>query len=255
MTLQRHQEFQGLVLRTQDYHENDQLVYLFTDRFGILTFLLRGTKKLTSKKRALGLIFTTGTYQGTLNDRGFSYLESAQNLHQFAKISQDITKNAYVTYLNDLVLRSLTAKRAYPRWFHQILTATQLIDQGLDPEIITDIIAVQLLQPLGVAPQWQHCVLGPETTGKFDFSLVYSGILCQKHWSQDEHRLHLDPKTVTYLRLFSRLALDRVHSIKVTSATKVQLRQILDLIYRDHVGIYPRSKKFLDSMYKWQLDS
>lgn len=73
MPLVRNQVFHGLVLRSQDYLDNDQLLYVFTDRFGIITFWLRGVKKPRSKKHYLALPFTYGKYQGSINRRGFSF--------------------------------------------------------------------------------------------------------------------------------------------------------------------------------------
>ncbi|KJY61748.1 DNA repair protein RecO [Bombilactobacillus mellifer] len=253
MVLARNQSFRGLVLRLQDYHDNDQLAYLLTDRYGLVTFLMRGIKKPNAKQRYLVLPFTYGHYQGTFNDHGFSYLSTAQELQQFENVAQDIFKNAYVTYIYDLTIRAFTSQSLSTAWFEQILWATKLIDAGQDPEIICNILEVQLLQPFGVQPNWQRCVVGGENQGPFDYSVVYSGILCQKHWPQDKHRLHLKPKVVAYLRLFAQLRLRRIKHIAVDESTKAQLRHTLDIIYQDTVSVYPKSKKFIDSMYRWQI--
>ncbi|MCO6543899.1 MAG: DNA repair protein RecO [Lactobacillus sp.] len=253
MTLLRDQTFNGLVLRNQDYRENDQLVHIFTDRFGIITFWLRGVKKAKSKQRYLALPFTYGKYQGTINSQGFSYLNDGLQVQQFTQIASDIKLNAYVTYLNDLVLRAFGAAKPQLQWFRRLTQASKLINQGLDPEIITNILEIQLLEPFGVAPNLKACVIGGETRGIFDYSIVLSGIICQKHWTADEHRLQLLPKTVAYLRLFAQVDLLRIGSIKVDHRIKGQLRQTIDAIYRDSVGIYPKSKKFIDQMYHWRI--
>ncbi|UQS81528.1 DNA repair protein RecO [Bombilactobacillus folatiphilus] len=253
MVLKRNQNFAGLVLRTQDYHENDQLVWLLTDKFGIKTFLMRGVKKVNAKNRSLSLPFTYGNYQGVINEHGFSYLTAALKLQQFQYLIQDIKANAYVTYQNDLLLRAFDKQLVSQHWFTQILTAQRLVNQQLDPEIITNVLEVQLLKPFGVAPNLRSCVIGGETQGIFDYSLSLGGLLCSKHWSHDEHRLHLIPKTVAYLRLFASLDLQRVGKISVSENVKVQLRKTLDLLYKDNVGVYPKSKKFIDQMYQWQL--
>ncbi|UQS83544.1 DNA repair protein RecO [Bombilactobacillus thymidiniphilus] len=252
MSLQRNQQFEGLVLRSQSYRDNDQMVWLMTADFGIKTFLIRGVKKQTSKKRYLGLPFSYGTYQGTINSQGFSYLIDGTT-QQLEQVSQDIQLNAYITYINDLILRAFGSQIITTQWFQQIVQAEKLIDQGLDPEIITNIMEIQFLQPFGVTPNLQNCVICGEKTGLFDYSLVLSGILCQKHWSQDEHRLHLQPKVISYLRWFKQVDLFQVGGIKVPSKTKLQLRKTIDLIYNDSVSVYPKSKKFIDQMYQWQV--
>lgn len=253
MTLERDQVFRGLVLNSYSYHDNDQMVKVFTDKFGIRTFLVRGTKKANSKNRYLTLPFTYGTYLGIINDRGFSYFNGAKKIEQFSKISSDIELNAYVTYINDLVVRTFPEEESQSNWFEKLLSATKLIDSGLDPEIITNIMEIQLLQPLGVEPNFRSCVIGGETKGTFDYSLILSGILCSKHWEHDLHRLHLMPKVVSYMRLFSRIHFSQIGKIDVSEQVKAQLRSTIDMIYHDSVGIYPKSKKFIDQMYRWRL--
>lgn len=253
MPLVRNQVFHGLVLRSQDYLDNDQLLYVFTDRFGIITFWLRGVKKPRSKKHYLALPFTYGKYQGSINRRGFSFLNDALQVQQFEKIATDLRLNAYTSYIYDLVLRAFAAGEPQLLWFNKLMQATKLIDQGLDAQIIINIIEIQLLQPFGVQPNWHSCVIGGETQGTFDYSLVKAGIICQKHWAEDEHRLHLAPKAVSYLRLFAQIDLQRIGQIKVSANIKAQLRQTIDAIYRDSVGVYPKSKKFLDQMDHWQI--
>lgn len=253
MTVVRNQVFQGLVLRSQDYLDNDQLLYVFTDYFGIITFWLRGVKKPRSKKRYLALPFTYGKYQGSINVHGFSFLNDALHVYQFEKIATNLRLNAYTSYVYDLVLRAFVSGEPHLLWFQKIMQATKLINQGLDAQIITNIIEIQLLQSFGVQPNWNACVIGGETRGTFDYSLVKAGIICQKHWSYDVHRLHLAPKTVSYLRLFSQIDLNRIGQISVSKNIKSQLRQTIDAIYLDSVGVYPKSKKFLDQMDHWQI--
>ena len=65
------------------------------------------------------------------------------------------------------------------------------------------------------------------------------------------HRLHLDQRTVYYLRLLSVVDLERLNSIKVKDQTKANLRRTLDEIYEHQVGIYVPAKKFLDQMASW----
>ena len=90
---------------------------------------------------------------------------------------------------------------------------TQL-EQGRDPEIITNIFELQLLQRFGVTPQLDHCSICGRREGIFDYSSKYGGVLCQEHFNQDLHRYHADPKAI-------------------------------------YVGLHLKSKRFLDQMQNW----
>ena len=39
----------GVVIKTQDYRENDKLVWLYTDNLGKITMIAKGAKKSKSK--------------------------------------------------------------------------------------------------------------------------------------------------------------------------------------------------------------
>ncbi len=100
-------------------------------------------------------------------------------------------------------------------------------------------------------PQLESCVICQNTTRAFDYSESYGGLLCQAHWHLDPYRLHLDKRTVYYLRLLSVVDLNRLNSIKVKEQTKINLRKALDTIYEHQVGIYVPAKQFLDQMSSW----
>ena len=137
-------------------------------------------------------------------------------------------------------------------WFNQIKQALHLIDTGLDPQIIANVIEVQMLKAYGVEPNWRGCVIDGRTDLPLDFSESYGGLLCQRHWDKDPHRLHASARAIFYLRRFSTLNLGQVKHIDVKPATKAELKRILDVIYTDMVGVTPKAKRFIDQMNHWQ---
>lgn len=249
MVLQQGVEFQGLVVSRRNYRENDMLVEILTDRFGFKTFFVRGAKKRGFRLASAILPFSFGTYLGSINDQGLSFLDTTRDVSQYQNICQDIYLNAYATYLLSLGKVALKDDVASAiRWYQKLQKAVFLIDEGFDAQIITNIIEVQLLECFGVKPFLESCVICHETQFPFDFSEGYGGLLCQKHWYLDTHRLQLDQRTIYYLRLFSVVDLDRLASIKVKSETKKRLAKTLDQIYHDQVGVKIKAKEFLRQM-------
>jgi DNA repair protein RecO (recombination protein O) len=159
--------------------------------------------------------------------------------------------NAYATYILSLIDQAYPDGEPIPRWFAAAQQALTLIDDGFDPAVVTNIIEVQLLQAFGVQPQWAGCVVDGRSDLPLDFSERYGGVLCQEHWHLDDYRFRVQPKAMYLLRRFSVLELTQLHSISVSTATKAELRRVLDRIYRDMVGVQPKAKRFLDQMQKW----
>ncbi|EPC95033.1 DNA repair protein recO [Lacticaseibacillus paracasei subsp. paracasei CNCM I-4649] len=160
--------------------------------------------------------------------------------------------NAYAAYIFGLIDLAFPDGRPVGFWFNQIKQALYLIDSGLDPQIIANVIEVQMLKEYGVEPNWRGCVIDGRADLPLDFSESYGGLLCQNHWDKDPHRLHASPRAIFYLRRFSTLDLNKVERINVKPDTKAELRRILDVIYTDMVGVTPKAKRFLDQMHQWQ---
>ncbi len=85
----------------------------------------------------------------------------------------------------------------------------------------------------------------------FDYSESYGGLLCHTLALRPQ-LLILDQRTIYYLRQFSAVDLTKLKTISVHEETKQHLRRALDMVYSDTIGVYPKSKRFLDQMMKWQ---
>lgn len=246
-------DFAGIVLSRRNYRESDMLVKLLTDRFGKKMVMLNRARKPGYKMTAGFLPFTLGEYVGTVNDPGLSFISAVKGASQYQAIAQDITLNAYATYLLALIDQAFEDSVPIARWFNQAQLSLELIDNGIDPAVVVNITEVQLLAAFGVQPNWQACVIDGRTDLPLDLSENYGGLLCQAHWHLDPYRLHVAPKALYLLRRFSTLDLAQVNQITVSEATKAAMRQTLDRLYQDMVGVQPKAKRFIDQMNKWQI--
>ncbi|HAQ1851914.1 TPA: DNA repair protein RecO, partial [Enterococcus faecium] len=159
--------------------------------------------------------------------------------------------SGYGTYLLNLVDAAIEDHQYDPHLFQFTQQALQRMDQGDDAEIITNIFEVQILQRFGIAPIWTHCVVCGETKGKFDYSSKYGGVICERHWSMDDHRYHADPRAVYFVRMFSAISYDKISGIHLKEETKQAIRELIDQLYDEYVGIHLKSKKFINQMKSW----
>lgn len=249
------EEFQGIVFSRKNYRERDMLVTILTNRFGFKTFFVRGVHKRGFKLASAILPFTHGNYIGRINDNGLSFITTTRDVSQYQQISNDIELNAYASYILGLAKEAFSdQKNNYSQiWFDQIESALKLIDEGINPSIITNIIEVKLLGCFGVQPNWQGCSICGRTDLPFDYSEIYGGLLCQNHFHLDENRLHLSQRTIYFLRKFSVIDLTKLNSINVKDQTVYNLRRALDEIYNSQVGVFVKAKKFLDQMNSWNI--
>lgn len=243
--------FNGVVMQVRDYREHDQLVKFLTDKQGPAMFLIRGARRKNFKMASDLLPFTYGHYVGWLSSDQLNYIVSVQETHHLIHIADDITANAYATYILELVDRAFDDGHSIGGWYQQVIAALKLIENGRDPQVVANVLEVQLLGRFGVLPEWRHCVICGRLEKVMDYSEAYGGLICINHFDHDPHRLHLDPRTVNYLRFFATLNLAKVQEIKVDQLVKRNLRWALDKIYGDQVGLRLKSKRFIDQMASW----
>lgn len=245
-------ESKGIILFTKDYKEKDKLVKIFTESYGKLMFFVKGAHRKNNPITASILPFTEAIYIGEFKNQGLSFLNSSKEVKPFLTIQQDIFINAYATYLLNLVDVAIDDRVYDPNLFHFLEQALTLLNDGKDAEIITNIFELQLLNRFGVSPNWSHCCVCGETKGKFDYSSNYSGVLCERHWSLDNHRYHANPKAIHFIRLFVSISYDNIQNITLKTDTKIAIRTTIDELYDEYVGIHLKSKKFIDQMKKWE---
>lgn len=245
-------DFTGIIMFRQDYRERDLLIKILTDRIGPAMFFVKNAKKRGFRMSADILPFTHGTYIGSLANDQLSFINTASETHQYRTIATDISKNAYATYLLALVDAAFPDGQSIGGWFNQVAAALELMDRGLDEQVLTNVIETQLLMRFGVEPTWDRCVLCGRDDLPLDFSEQYGGMLCRNHWHLDDRRMHLDRRTVYYLQRLATLNLQKVERIAINTHTKRRIQSVLDTIYDDQVGLNLKSKRFIRQMNRWE---
>ena len=244
-------ESKGLILSSRNYKEKDKLVKIFTESSGKMMFYIKGIHRQNKPLAPALLPFNESFYIVNFRSEGLSFLSSVKDAHAFRHIQEDIFLSGYGTYLLNLVDAAIEDHQYDPHLFQFTQQALQRMDQGDDAEIITNIFEVQILQRFGIAPIWTHCVVCGETKGKFDYSSKYGGVICERHWSMDDHRYHADPRAVYFVRMFSAISYDKISGIHLKEETKQAIRELIDQLYDEYVGIHLKSKKFIDQMKSW----
>lgn len=245
------EQLRGIVVSTRKHRERDFLVKVFTDRYGLKMFFVRGSKKNSSKWTQAIQPFTVATYIADVRENGLSFLNDVKDITFFKHLHTDIFLNAYATYLMQLTDVALEDGKQDVPLFEELLAGLTAIDEGSDPEIVVNMFEVKFLRYFGVMPELRGCMRCGVTKGVFDYSSVYGGLLCEKDWAKDPRRYHASAKSISLLRLLSVLPLERLGNTTVKVETKKEMRRVIDKWYEEGVGINLKSKKFIDNMYSW----
>ena len=239
----------ALILYNRNFREDDKLVKIFTEQAGKRMFFVKHA--VNSKLSPVIQPLTIANLLMKINDEGLSYIQDYQNVQSFNRINNDLFIMAYATYVAALADASIHDNQPDAALFAFLEKTLELMNQGLDYEILTNIFEIQILSRFGVSLNFHECVFCHRTGMPFDFSFKWNGLLCPEHYYQDERRSHLHPNIPFLLNQFQSVEFETLETISLNKEIKQQLRHIIDQLYDEYVGIHLKSKKFIDSLGDW----
>jgi len=239
----------ALILYNRNFREDDKLVKIFTEQAGKRMFFVKHA--VNSKLSPVIQPLTIANLLMKINDEGLSYIQDYQDVQSFNRINNDLFIMAYATYVAALADASIHDNQPDAALFAFLEKTLELMNQGLDYEILTNIFEIQILSRFGVSLNFHECVFCHRTGMPFDFSFKWNGLLCPEHYYQDERRSHLHPNIPFLLNQFQSVEFETLETISLNKEIKQQLRHIIDQLYDEYVGIHLKSKKFIDSLGDW----
>ena len=76
-------------------------------------------------------------------------------------------------------------------------------------------------------------------------------MLCPEHYHKDAHRSHLNPNIPFLLNQFQAVQFSELETISLKPEIKRQIRDFIDQLYDEYLGIHLKSRKFIDSLGDW----
>lgn len=242
-------ETKGLVLYNRNFREDDKLVKIFTEQAGKRMFFVKHASK--SKLIAGIQPLTVADYSLKLNEEGLGYIDDVHQIKTFKRIHEDIFTLSYASYIVSLADACMQDGIADAGLFAFLERTLDLMESGLDAEVLTNIFEIQLLGRFGVSLNFHECAFCHRVGLPFDYSYRYSGVLCPQHLHEDPRRSHIDPNVLYLLDQFQSISFSDLETISIKAEMKQKLRIFIDQLYEEYVGIHLKSKKFIDDLDKW----
>lgn len=247
-----YEEFDGIVMAIRKHKEQDALIKIFTKEHGKRMFFVRNYAKPNHAMKKALLPFTHASYIGRIQESGLCFLQDYRSAENFPELQVDPYRNAYATYLANLSDAAVEDGVVNEPLYGLLLSCCQALNGETDPEIITHIFEMHALPYFGIHPRLDACVICGNRQEPFDYSARHTGVLCARHWPEDEHRLHLAPAAVHFCRIFQHITPEQVRSISLKEETKVEIRRFVDFFYDEYVGIRLKSKAYIEEMRQWE---
>lgn len=242
---------QAIILRTIPYGEADQIVTLYTLRFGKIKGIAKGAKR--SRKR-FGNTLEIGSYiHATFFEKETSDLVRLSHcdlIRPFAGLREDIRKLAWGSYFIELISELTAEKIPSPPIFRLLTAFLNLIDRGMLKEELQRVFEVRLLSQLGYRPHLDRCTRCQKKIGgeKVFFSSREGGVLCPSCASHLSDAISVSLGTIKTLHLAQTLPLDKIRRISFSPQSLKESRLILSQFLGQYLGKDLKSKKFLEQI-------
>lgn len=112
---------EGIILKRKDFGEADRILTAFTKRFGKVSILARGVRKITSR-RAGNVELLNRVMMFLHQGKNFYILTEAESIDTYEKLKEDLTLSTYAYHLIELTDK-LTAENQENPMLYENLTA------------------------------------------------------------------------------------------------------------------------------------
>lgn len=175
----------AFILERRPYREVDSLVTVYTQLFGKLNLIARGTKKLKSKLAGHIEPLTISEIM-IVKGRGLDYIGSSINRRSYLNLRGNLNKLYYAGRAINLFNKFIKDGESDERLFFLLENWLAIIDASSDDfakekgELLFSFFALKFLDELGYKPEMHKCLLGSEdiAPGKNFFNLINGGLIC-----------------------------------------------------------------------------
>lgn len=234
---------EGIVIRTVDFKDNDQIVELIT-RKGRFSFLARGTKKVTSKNASSLLMLTKGKYTLFEGIQGGLSLKEA-TIERTMSANDDIDRIFALNFLGEL-LRTFTNELTNFQNVYEVLDETlKNINEGFDPLSACLLFFAKILKENGIALDVSKCVRCQGKRNIVGLSYADGGFICKNDiQSESERKSAYELKVIRFAFL---APIEKMGTISFAKKTALSLLREWGDFVEYGFGVKIASLKFLSA--------
>ena len=239
-------EVEGIVLSETKYGETSKILNVLTKEYGKIGIISKGCRTIKSKLKGVSNRLVYGKFIIYYKEKGLSTLISVDVYNSFRNILTSIDKISYATCILELIDQIIRQTEEYDIYY--LLEKSLIkIEEGCDPEIISDIVEIKTLQYLGVNPDVDSCCVCGNDKQIITINVSKGGYICKNCFSNEKI---FDEKTIKLIRLFNYVEIEKISKIEVSDKIKKELSEFIDEYYDRYTGIYLKSKKIIKNIKK-----
>lgn len=223
----------GIVFKTTSYSESSVVVQVFTEKFGLQSYLINGVKKAKAKIN-MNILQPLHLLEMVVYYKPSGSIQRVAEVRQqppFLSIPYDIVKSSLVMFLNEVLYKSIRQQTADEVLFEFLYRAIEILDRMEEGAANFHLyFLLRLTRFLGFYPD----MTGAETASYFDLTNGNFSKNIPPHASLIEQ-----PYTPIWTRLL-KSNFDNLHLLEISAADRRHILSRILEYYRLHVeGLGP----------------
>lgn len=233
----------AIVLKTIKYNDNGLIAHCFTEKSGMVSYLMKGVFKPSKKGIKPSLFQPLSQLEVIANyshSSSFQYIKEAKLYHIYKSLHTNVTKNAQVFFLSDICYNTLIHEPASDELFLFLQKSFSLLDQlDVSPnfhlKFLLELTEFLGFQPLNT-PQQCDCFFLDQ--GRFGHHSI-------------EHKHVIVGESFYFFKQFLSLEKQECLQLKMTHTQRNELLKNILLYYQWHSPNFkhPNSLEVLQSLF------
>ncbi len=120
---------EGVILKRKDFGEADRILTVFTKKFGKISILARGVRKITSR-RAGNVELLNRVMMFLHQGKNFFILTEAQSINTFENLKNNLTLSTYSYHLLELTAKLTAENQENPVLYDDLVSVLEKLSQN-----------------------------------------------------------------------------------------------------------------------------
>ena len=147
----------GIVLKVQDYNENDKLLSVLTEDRGVIYAYASGARRMKSALATVSSMLCYGEFVFFKNREKYT-VDSAESERLFFGIRKDLDSLAYASYFCELCLSAANPEEDSKEILRLLLNTLHMLEnKKVHPAMLKAIFELRLMSLIGYAPDLIAC--------------------------------------------------------------------------------------------------
>jgi DNA repair protein RecO (recombination protein O) len=220
---------EAVVLRHTDYGEADRILSLYTRQFGKTRALVKGARKVTSRKAGHLEPFTHVKLQ-LAKGRDLLIVSQADTVDAYLPLGEDLVLMGHASYVIELIDRfTYDDGNENPTIFRLLTDTLSRLAAKSNPWLAIRYYEMRLLDYLGFRPQLFECVnCGAEILAEDQFySFSAGGVICPACGRGLPNLTRISVEALKYLRHFQRSSYAEASRARPTVEVQTEVESLM----------------------------